>query len=114
MHEMSLCQALLNQVEQVAQQHNARQISSITVRIGPLAGVEAALLAQAFSIAKLGSCAEHAELILESLPITVRCRLCQAESTVEVNRLLCAACGSWQTQLLSGDELLLASVELVK
>ena len=29
-----------------------------------------------------------------------------------MNRLICGACGDWHTQLLSGDELILESVEL--
>jgi hydrogenase nickel incorporation protein HypA/HybF len=114
MHEMSICQALLNQVQQVVQQHQAQHATRIKVEIGPLAGVEPNLLAQAFSIAKIGTIAEHAALNLVTAPITVRCRECQAESEVAVNRLLCQQCGSWQTQLLTGDELILASVELAK
>jgi hydrogenase nickel incorporation protein HypA/HybF len=30
-----------------------------------------------------------------------------------MNRLLCGACGDWHTQVISGDELLLESVELI-
>jgi hydrogenase nickel incorporation protein HypA/HybF len=29
-----------------------------------------------------------------------------------MNRLICSDCGDWHTQILSGDELLLESVEL--
>jgi hydrogenase nickel incorporation protein HypA/HybF len=29
-----------------------------------------------------------------------------------MNRLTCAACGDWHTRVISGDELLLESVEL--
>lgn len=29
-----------------------------------------------------------------------------------MNRLLCGACGDWHTRIISGDELLLESVEL--
>jgi hypothetical protein len=38
--------------------------------------------------------------------------MCGAESEAAPNRLLCAACGSHHTRLVSGDELLLAQVEL--
>jgi hydrogenase nickel incorporation protein HypA/HybF len=42
----------------------------------------------------------------------VRCETCGAESVALPNRLVCGACGDWHTRLVSGDEMLLASVEL--
>lgn len=112
MHELSICQALMTQVESVAAQHQATKVTSITVQIGVLSGVVPDLLAQAFTIARAGTVAEQAELITETLPIKVRCRQCGAETEASANRLLCGVCGDWQTQLISGEELLLASVEL--
>jgi hydrogenase nickel incorporation protein HypA/HybF len=112
-HEFSVCQGLLTQVEQVVAQHGARGVAAIRLQIGPLSGVEPHLLEQAFPLASAGSCAEGAELTWESLPLRVHCRSCGAESEAAPNRLLCAACGDWQTTLISGDELLLASLELI-
>ena len=37
-----------------------------------------------------------------------------AETPAEPNKLVCGECGDWHTQLVSGDEMLLDSVELVK
>jgi hydrogenase nickel incorporation protein HypA/HybF len=42
----------------------------------------------------------------------VSCQTCGAESAALPNRLVCGACGDWRTTLLSGDELILESVEL--
>lgn len=112
MHELSLCQGMLPQIERIAHEHRAAAVTRITVQIGPLSGVEPQLLAQAFPIASAGTVAEGATLITESLPIRVHCSRCGAESEARANRLLCGACGHWQTRLISGDEMLLASVEL--
>lgn len=114
MHELSVCQALLVQVEQVARQNAAHSVEKVVLRIGPLAGVEPRLLQDAFPIARAGTVAAAAELVIEELPLTVRCRNCGAETTATPSRLICGACGDWHTQLISGDELLLASVELTK
>lgn len=114
MHELSVCQALLRQVTTLAQQHQAQQVTRITVQVGTLSGVVPELLQQAFTIAQAGSVAENAELLIETLPIKVRCRSCGQDSIVPANRLLCEHCGHWQTQLISGDELLLASIDLKK
>ena len=112
MHELAVAQALVEQVESVIRQHNASSASLIRVRIGPLAGVVPELLGSAFPLAAAGSRMEHATLDLVAAPITVRCQTCGAETDAALNRLVCGACGDWHTQVVSGDELLLETVEL--
>ncbi len=113
MHELSVCQAMLQQVEAIAAQRQAHGVTSITIRIGPLSGVEPDLLQHAFPVARAGTVAAEARLIVERLPVRVHCEQCGAETDATPNRLLCGACGDWHTRLVSGDELLLASVELL-
>ena len=112
MHELAVAQALVEQVDSVIRQHNASSASLIRVRIGPLAGVVPELLSSAFPLAAAGSRMEHAELDLVAAPIKVRCQTCGAETEAPMNRLICGACGDWHTEVVSGDELLLESVEL--
>jgi hydrogenase nickel incorporation protein HypA/HybF len=113
MHELAICQALLVQVEGIAREH-AATVRRVRVSVGPLSGVDPGLLERAYPLACAGTVAEGSELALESAPVRVRCRGCGVESAASANRLLCAACGGWQTDLLSGDELLLLNVELNK
>ena len=112
MHELAVAQALVEQVEAVIDQHQANSAALIRVRIGPLAGVVPELLASAFPLAAAGSRMAHAELEFTRAPIQVRCQTCGAETEAAMNRLVCGACGDWHTQIISGDELLLESVEL--
>ncbi|HEB98241.1 MAG TPA: hydrogenase maturation nickel metallochaperone HypA [Thiotrichales bacterium] len=112
MHELAVSQSLLREVQRVAREHAAVSVSRVLVQIGPLSGVEPSLLREAFPLAAAGTLAEGAELVIETVPLRVRCETCGAESEARPNRLLCGACGDWHTRLLSGDELLLASVEL--
>ena len=111
-HELSLCDDLLSQVMAIAAQHNAESVESVTVQIGALAGVEPLLIESAFELIKAGTLAEGAELILQTAPVIVLCNKCGAQSEVAANRLLCNACQSHETKLISGDELILASVTL--
>ena len=114
MHELAICQALMNQVESIAAERNARSVVSIVVGMGPLSGVEAQLLQHAYPVASAGTVAEGAELVIENLPIRVRCSQCGEESEARPNKLVCSTCGDWRTTVISGDELLLMSVELEK
>jgi hydrogenase nickel incorporation protein HypA/HybF len=114
MHELSVCQALIDQVAQVARRERAASVTAIHVSVGPLSGVEPQLLEQAYPLAAAGSLAEAAELCVESAPIRVYCDQCDRETTATASRLVCADCGNWRTTLVSGDELLLTHVELFR
>ena len=114
MHELAICQSLMDQVRDIALERRAKCVTSIVIGMGPLSGVEEQLLKNAYPIASAGTVAENAELIVETIPIKVRCNQCGCESEVLPNKLVCKKCGDWQTTLISGDELLLMSVELEK
>ncbi len=113
MHELSICHALISQIENVATEYQACGIEKVYLQIGALSGVESQLLRQAYTVASLGTLADGAELVIEELPIRVRCKRCGAETEAAANRLVCGKCGDWHAQLISGDELLLASLELI-
>ena len=114
MHELAICQSLMEQVESIAHERDAKCVTSITIGIGPLSGVEFQLLKNAYPIASAGTVAEDAELIIEHLPIKVRCNQCGDESDALPNKLTCKQCGDWRTTLISGDEMMLMSLELEK
>ena len=114
MHELAICQSLIEQVESIALERNAQCVTSIIVAMGPLSGVEEQLLKHAYPIASAGTVAENAELIIETLPVRVKCTQCGSESDALPNKLICKHCGDWRTTLVSGDELMLMSVELEK
>jgi hydrogenase nickel incorporation protein HypA/HybF len=112
MHELSVCHALIGQVERVAREHDARRVVSIVIAVGPLSGVEAALLEHAYPIAAAGSVAEHATLTVETVPVEVSCRGCGARTPAQPNRLVCGACADWQVEVVAGEEMLLKRVEI--
>ena len=111
-HELAICQALIQQVEKIATENHASSVDQIVLIIGALSGVEGPLLDRAFSIARMGTVAQEAELKIEIGPVVVECRICGNHNEVAVNRLLCDACGDWQVNVKQGDEMLLKTVEL--
>ena len=112
MHEMAVCNELLDQVRANAVQHGARSVGTITVRVGALSGVEPDLLERAFAVARAGDYTDEARLVIETVGVRIRCRACGNENDAAANRLLCNACGGYTVDLVGGDELLLASIEL--
>ncbi|MBS3954992.1 MAG: hydrogenase maturation nickel metallochaperone HypA [Methylomicrobium sp.] len=112
MHELSLCDDLIRQVQLLADQHHAQNVAQVTVSLGALSGVEPVLLVQAFEILKAGTAASNARLIINTLPVRIRCDHCGSEADADPNKLICPACKSLDTQLLSGSEFILSQVEL--
>ena len=114
MHELAVCQALMEQVESIAAKEHAEQVVSIHLGIGPLSGVEPGLLEQAFYVARAGTVADHADLVIESMAVRVNCKQCGQTTEALPNRLLCGHCGDWRTSLVQGDELQLQHLELIR
>ena len=114
MHELSVCLALMQQVERIAREHEAESVEQVVLQVGPLSGVEAHLLERAWPLASAGTLAREAQLVIQNAPVSVRCTQCDAVSNVAPNRLLCSLCGDFRTRLISGDKMLLLSLELSK
>lgn len=112
MHELSLCRSLIRKATRVAAEHGAPRIHRVCLRIGPLSGVEVALMREAFPLASRDTPAEGARLEIALAPVRVHCPRCGEEAEARVNDLTCPRCGDWQTRLTGGDELLLVSVDL--
>ena len=112
MHELAVCQGLINEAERIARDEGASQVDNIVLSIGPLSGVEPPLLERAFEIARMGTMAEKAILEIQSGPIVVKCRICGNSGEVRSNRLLCQNCGDWRVSVEQGEEMLLLRLEL--
>lgn len=112
MHEFSVCQALLDQVTEIAKQHAATKIVEIHITNGPLSGVDSTLLHHAFELCQQGTLAHHAALSISDQPLRVRCRNCQGVAEVAVNDWTCPVCRSLAAEVVSGDALILASLQL--
>jgi hydrogenase nickel incorporation protein HypA/HybF len=112
MHELSLCDDLIRQVQLLADQHHAQNIAQVTVSLGALSGVEPILLVQAFEILKAGTAASNARLIINTVAVRIKCEHCGREADADPNKLTCPTCKSVSTRLVSGDEFILSQVEL--
>ncbi len=113
MHEFSVCQALIAEVERIATSQGALRVEAVKLRIGPLSGVVSSLLEHAYPFVSAGTLAEGSTLEIEPAPLRVRCETCGAESEVKPNLLACGVCGSGLTRIVSGEDLTLMSIELI-
>jgi len=112
MHELSVCQALLTQVGEIARNSGADAVERITIEWGPLSGIEPVLLRDAFAVMSARGAAAGSILVIKPIAIQVACTECGARSETRPNRLVCTTCGSFRTRVMAGDELRLMRVEM--
>jgi hydrogenase nickel incorporation protein HypA/HybF len=112
MHELSVCLALTRTVAGIAREHGAERVERIRLLVGPLSGIETPLLQHAFPLAAAGTPAAGARLEIRAAPVVVACTVCGTETECAPNRLLCGGCGDFRTRVVSGEEMLLESVDL--
>ena len=74
MHELSIAQALLDEIEAAARSRQALRVAAATVSVGPLSGVEPELLVRAFEMARRTRLVTlDTELTLETAEVRVAC-----------------------------------------
>ncbi len=112
MHERSLVAALLKQVETIRRREGAGAVREVRLEIGPLSGVEPLLVESAFRELVRGTAVVDAQLLIDDVPLTGRCRSCDAAITIEHFRFHCPDCGSSSVQVTGGDEVRLLSVSI--
>lgn len=112
MHERSLVQSLLQQVQAVAREHPASRVRAVRVRVGEFSGVEPQLLASAFDELVQLTQICGAKLEMESVPLAALCDQCGYEFRIERFSFQCGNCGSSKLSLQGGEELLFESVTM--
>lgn len=114
MHEISLVQGLLRQLAQLAEQNQMTRVVTITMDIGPLAGVVIDSFRFGFEIlAKEDPLVRDARLIINTTPVTYRCTQCNfTEQTKGDKPDGCPKCGDLFLLTEGGDELILNKVEM--
>jgi hydrogenase nickel incorporation protein HypA/HybF len=109
MHEL----ALADSVVRIACTHaRGRRVAKVELKVGHLRQVVPSALAFAFGLLAEGTELEGAELVMDPVPAAGRCRACGADTPLPGFPLLCAACGSFDVDVLQGEELLVDSLEI--
>ena len=113
MHEDSLVRSLLRQVDELVADRGGGRVVAVSVEAGPLSGIELALFAEAFHRRRKDHCTAEAELQIEAVGLSCRCRDCTKDYIVEELRFVCPHCGSNAVDVVAGDTVVLNSITLL-
>ncbi|MFH1921908.1 MAG: hydrogenase maturation nickel metallochaperone HypA [Planctomycetota bacterium] len=113
MHELSIVEALIEQVEKEVQRSGQTgRVIGVELVVGRLSGVNTDSLRFAFDLLAPGTLVEAAEVRVAEPKATCRCRACGTGTEVDELVAQCPACGSGDVFLAGGRDLLLQSIHL--
>lgn len=112
MHEYSVVQALLEQIETVAKENDAQKVTKIIVKIGVMSGAEPHLLEIAFNTFKEKTICDGAEFVMNVQPLTIECQTCKSISELEKIHYCCPKCESIDVKVIDGEDMFLMSLEM--
>ncbi|MGI9052650.1 MAG: hydrogenase maturation nickel metallochaperone HypA [Ilumatobacteraceae bacterium] len=111
MHELAVGQAIIDTVERRA---GDRPVRRVIVRIGHLRQVVPDSLQFSWQLLVDGTDLEGCELAIEHVPAVVECTTCGAQTTLQLPVLACAACGSFDVELRSGEEFMIVGMDIAQ
>ena len=113
MHEMGVAQQMADiALEAIPGDLENPRVERLNLRIGKLAAVVKESLTFCFEIIAKETPLEGALLVIEDVPVMLRCRDCGHEWEVEGPVFRCPACREGAVDLISGRELMISSLEL--
>ena len=112
MHELSIAEDLVRAIGGELRRYPNTRLKSALVRVGALRLIEPTTLERCFEAAVSDSPLAGAQLRVEQVKASARCRKCCLEFAVEDRWFECPRCGETGSELLRGDELQLVSLEL--
>ncbi len=112
MHEMSLCEAVVEMAVEEAKKNGAVRIRAVTLEVGALGHVDPDALAFCFSAVSHGTLAADAKLIIDRVPGSGWCFDCAKTVPMTERFGACPECGRRHVQMSSGDELRLRELEV--
>lgn len=112
MHEMSLCESILQIIEQQAEPQQYRKVTAVWLEIGALSGVEIEAMRFSFDVVMQGTLADRARLEIISVPGQAWCLQCHENVVVQQRYDACPVCGGYQLQVNGGDQMRIKELEV--
>ena len=112
MHEISICEGIIQVLEDQAKVKAFQKVNTLWLEIGPLASVELDALRFSFEVVSRGTIAEGADLQILQPPGQAWCLSCAQTVSVNARYDTCPVCGGHQLQVTSGDELRIKELDV--
>ena len=110
MHEMSLCQGILDIIQERAAADGFSHVTKVRLSIGALSHVDPKAIG--FDVTTRDTIADGAVLEIDQPPGQAFCMACSNTVTIPARGQPCPTCGSHQLMVVGGDELRVDELEV--
>lgn len=108
-HEVSICTAIAKIAHKAAA---GRHVERVRVDVGHLRQVVPDTLVYCWEMVVFGTPLEGAPLEVREIPAVIECRVCRASTRLDEPLFVCGGCGSSETNVVSGNELFVTSLDI--
>ena len=112
MHEMSLCEGILQVLEDHAKTQSFTAVKTVWLEIGALSGVEIDAMRFSFDAVMRDSLADGAQLEIIEIPGQAWCLKCAETVQVKQRFDQCPKCSGYQLQVVAGDQMRIKELEV--
>ena len=109
---MSLCESIVQIIEDNARSQGFSRVRTVWLEIGELSGVEVEAMRFGFEVVSRDTMADGARLEIIELPGLAWCMQCQKGVPTHRRFDPCPACGGFQLQVTGGDEMRIKELEV--
>jgi hydrogenase nickel incorporation protein HypA/HybF len=113
MHELSLCENILQMIEQQAKDQKFTRVLTVCLEIGQLSCVEPEAISFCFNEVMSGSVADQAELKIVMLAGLAWCPTCYHHFEILQRYDECPNCGRYDVQIVKGEHMRISELEVI-
>jgi len=114
MHELAVTESILEIANQAAGENGASQVTDIFLTIGQLSSIVNDSVQFYWDHISAGTPSEGAVLHFQRVPARLRCKVCGKEYELNEELMPCPSCGSIALEIMSGEEMLVDHIEVIK
>ncbi len=112
MHEMSICEGIVQILEAQSHAQNYCRVRTVWLEVGALAAVEVEALRFGFDVVTRDTLAQGARLEIIDVPGSAWCMQCADTVPITQRFGSCPRCGSHQIQVTDGEQLRIKELEV--
>lgn len=112
MHELGICEKIVQVALSTAQNAGAEKVIKVRVKAGAMRHIVPDLMSRYFEFLTKDTIASEAKLEITTVPARAKCKGCGSEYEAKNFEFVCPECGKNEPELLSGMELFLEDIEV--
>jgi len=121
MHELSMADAMVKTVIEVAEKNDAQEITEVSIELGEMTLLNPEQLKFMLEVLSEDTLLEGAEIIIDTIPIEIKCHGCGYSGKTPSDDLdhyapilNCPECESMELEIISGRECNVKSIKIEK